>query len=82
MLEILENGVGYVKLTYPDLSVRVFRTTLNSSILLSYGSVLEKGYLFDIDRKMQVPYNTLCKLEISVDKPILKGVDEFANRFI
>lgn len=82
MIEILKEGIGYVKLTYPDSSIRVVKTTLNSDILISCGATIIRGFLYDLDRKIQVPYTKRMKIEIFKDRPVLEGVDELANRFI
>lgn len=82
MLEIIKNGVGYVKITYPDFSKRVFKTTLNPKILLGEGVTYKEGTLYDLDHKEYVKYSLDCKIEISENEPKLEGVDEFVRRFI
>ena len=65
MIEILKEGIGYVKLTYPDSSIRVVKTTLNSDILISCGATIIRGFLYDLDRKIQVPYKREWRLKYS-----------------
>ena len=82
MLDIIKNGVGYVKLTYPDSSIVMFKTTINTDLLLRMQIILPAGYLYNIDKKCFVPYTSECKIDVSADKFELEGVHEFANRFI
>lgn len=81
-LDVLKKGDGWIKFTYPDSSVKILRTTLNTDFLNSLGVTLKDGYLLDLDRMEQfkIPHNT--SIMISLEKPVLDDINEFASRFI
>lgn len=82
MLEILQKGIGYLVLVYPDNSKRIIRTTLNSKLLLENGATYVEGHVYDLDRKEQVAYTKECKIAITEERPNLEGVDGFVSQFI
>lgn len=81
-LDVLKKGDGWIKFTYLDSSVKILRTTLNTDFLNSLGVTLKDGYLLDLDRMEQfkIPHNT--SIMISLEKPVLDDINEFASRFI
>ena len=81
-LDILKNGDGWIKFTYPDSSIKILRTTLNENFLSSLNVQLKEGYLLDLDRMEQfkIPHNT--SIMVSTEKPVLDDINEFASRFI
>lgn len=81
-LDILKSGDGWVKFTYPDSSIKLLRTTLNTEFIHSMNVDLKEGYLLDLDRMEQfkIPHN--ASVTITSDKPELDEINEFASRFI
>lgn len=81
-LDILKEGFGYVCYTYTDGSKRVFRTTLNTKLLLEVGAFPKETELYDFDKKKMVPLETGVKVSIHKEIPDLEEVDSFANLYI
>ena len=81
-LDILKNGFGYVCFTYNDGSKKVFRTTLNTSLLLEANAYPKENELYDFDRKKMILLDGNVQIDISKDKPQLEEVHDFANLYI
>lgn len=80
MFDILIDGIGYVKITYSDNTVRVLRTTLNQPILNSYGVRDLEENLFDLDRERLIPISGT--IEVFKDKPEVSEFDSYISRFL
>ena len=83
MLEILKQGKGWVEMTYPDNTVRLFQTTLNIEILKREAQqdiVTFDDGLYDLERHEIVPLDG--QVVIHKDKPKLGDINAFINQFI
>lgn len=81
-LDILKNGYGYVCFTYTDGSKKVFRTSLNTKLLLEANAFPKSTELYDFDRKKMIPLETNVNVTISKEMPELEEVDKFANLYM
>lgn len=83
-MDLLLNGVGYLKFTFSDLSEKVIRTTLNPNILAKYGVSAKEHHIFCIDTGTFVPIREdAIDVMVSKEPPEFNNeVNEFASRFI
>lgn len=80
----LRTQIAWVTFRYPDESMRVIRTTLNPEILKSVLDKKGDAQLYDLDkgRWVKMPSNSNVAMEITEERPELKGWMEFVNRFV
>ena len=81
-LNILQKGFGYVTFIYSDNSKLVFRTTLNTDLLLKEGVYINQTELYDFDRKKILKIPADVSIQITEEYPELSEVDQFANLYL
>lgn len=81
-IDILKEGFGYVSFIYSDSSKLVFRTTLNTQLLLKEGVTIKSNELYDFDRKKKFTIPSNVKINISKEFPEISEVDRFANLYL
>ncbi len=81
-LNILQKGFGYVTFIYSDNSKLVFRTTLNTDLLLKEGVYINQTELYDFDRKKMLKIPADVSIQITEEYPELSEVDKFANLYL
>lgn len=81
-LNILQKGFGYVTFIYSDNSKLVFRTTLNTDLLLKEGVYINQTELYDFDRKKILKIPADVSIQITEEYPELSEVDKFANLYL
>lgn len=83
-MDIIENGIGWVVITFSDGSVQCIHTSLNEKILQAHGAQLRKDYFFDLDRLCYIRFRLDAdSVAVSVEKPTFSSeVLKFASRFI
>lgn len=81
-IDILKEGFGYVSFVYSDSSKLVFRTTLNTQLLLKEGVTIKSNELYDFDRKKKFIIPSNVKINISKEFPEISEVDRFANLYM
>lgn len=84
MEERLLEGICWVKIVYPDSSIRVFRGTKNIDICNDRGvDSLGFGEILDMSKNKVVYVSPECKVSFHELQPEFeRGVDKFASRFI
>ena len=81
-LSILQKGFGYVTFIYSDNSKLVFRTTLNTDLLLKEKVYISQSELYDFDRKRAIKIPVDVSIQITEEYPELSEVDKFANLYL
>lgn len=81
-LSILQKGFGYVTFIYSDNSRLVFRTTLNTDLLLKEKVYISQTELYDFDRKRAIKIPADVSIQITEEYPELSEVDKFANLYL
>lgn len=81
-LSILQKGFGYVTFIYSDNSKLVFRTTLNTDLLLKEKVYISQTELYDFDRKRAIKIPVDVSIQITEEYPELSEVDKFANLYL
>lgn len=84
MEELLEKDICWVKITYPDDSVFIFRGTTNVELCASIGAPIPQvGEITNVE-KMKIFYvDPSFKVECSVLRPSFnRRIDEYVNQFI
>lgn len=81
-LSILQKGFGYVTFIYSDNSKLVFRTTLNTDLLLKEKVYISQTELYDFDRKRAIKIPVDVSIQITEEYTELSEVDKFANLYL
>lgn len=81
-INTLKTGFGFVSYTYSDGSKLVFRTTLNTELLLDEGVKIKSTELYDFDRKKIIAIPSDITILISKERPDMTEVDKFANLYL
>lgn len=78
------NGFVWLLFIYCDGSVALVRTTLNHKLLHAEGVRPREDAVYDFSRRkyFSILDDKIQYVEEYVEKPVLKEVDAFANRFI
>lgn len=84
MIDIMKKQKAWLTMYFKDNSVKVINTTLNETILASFGVTPKAGYFYDLERGEFVAFREdATRIEVSIEKPIFDDeVINFANRFI